>query len=155
MSAEKLELLAGVFAKTLERSAYMFADPAGKDLVSPPLEDCFEASISFTGPMRGAVSLIMPESLCAEAAAGALGTEPGDKFAGGHGRDAAGELVNMVCGQFLTACAGESAVFQLSSPAVKTIAPGQWGGFLVSGNSAVMTVDDKPVIILLQWADTD
>ena len=155
MTDESLSLLSEVFAKVAEQSAFVFAEPAEKEYAAMPLEDCFIASISFAGIKSGTLTVIMPESLCAKISAGILGAEPSDKFAMEQDKDALCELINVVCGQFLTASEGAEPVFNLSLPSLRIAGDAEWSAFLESDSSAAMTIDDRPVILSLRRESRD
>jgi hypothetical protein len=62
------------------------------------------------------ISITFPEELCLEIAANALGAEPEDDFVKEQAGDAVGEIVNILCGRFLTEVEGTEPVFNLSVP---------------------------------------
>ena len=72
--------------------------------------------MTYSGGMTGSISLIVPDDVCPEIAANVLGKDPDDAIVAAQSADALKEVLNVLCGNILTAVAGESPVFDLSVP---------------------------------------
>ncbi len=151
MNREQQETLRRVFAEVAESLAFMFAeDPedAGEPLVA---EDAFvQARMEFRGPFSGSLELTVPESMCPEIAANVLGLDPDDELVTSHPYDALKELLNVTCGNVLTAMAGEAPVFDLTVPEVKKLGAAEWEALKAEGQAVYCVVDDSPVLLALE-----
>jgi len=76
------------------------------------------AHISFAGENSGEIGLLFDPDLASLLAARILGLEAKDQLLDDMVEDAVKELLNVVCGQFLTLSFGETPVFSLSVPHV-------------------------------------
>lgn len=146
MSEQACKTLETVFPEILQQAAFAFGE------LSVPAELPFPENgllgrIQFGGTSRGTVELAVPSELAGELAANALGLEPGDELVPEHAHDALRELLNIVCGNLLSAWAGENAVFDLTQPEVEPLTVDAWNtlasaegvrAFLVDGMHSVM-----------------
>lgn len=107
---------AAALCRVLEDFAFMFGEKAHPGELPPLRESGYRAGIGFRGPFAGALTLAAPRAAAAEIAANVLGLDVDDPVAGLRGEDALKELLDIACGQFLTALAGEDATFDLSVP---------------------------------------
>jgi chemotaxis protein CheY-P-specific phosphatase CheC len=105
-----------------ETSKKVFEDAAFA-LVDSPDEAASEPSplsvvcVDFCGPFSGRMALQAPETLSRAVAANMLGIEEDDPEVAGKTEDALGELLNMICGNFLPAVAGAEPEFKIGAPA--------------------------------------
>lgn len=120
------ETITHVLCDVLERFAFLFPMPADGDEPAPAPDRGVETTISFSGPHTGRLSMVLPQELCTEVAANVLGTEPDDERARERRHDAAKEMLNIICGQFLTEHYGEDMVFDLSPPDAENISNERW-----------------------------
>ncbi|HEY3293824.1 MAG TPA: chemotaxis protein CheX [bacterium] len=101
----------------LETAAFMTVWPwqeADGDLQPPDTT----ASMTFAGPTTGILRLSVATDVLPLLTQNILGElEPGDS-AEEKGRDALKEMLNMICGNLLTAWQGEAPVFNLSPPEI-------------------------------------
>jgi len=110
------ELLERVATHVLEEAAFLFAQPLGG---RPPADEAWTATgarLRFAGPLRGYVELWVPERIARLMAANMLGEESDAPDAEASCLDALRETLNILCGNLLTALAGEEPVFQLGTP---------------------------------------
>ena len=101
-----------------ETAAFMSIFPAtggaeGCDLTAPDVA----ARMGFRGPSTGTLTLRVASTLLPMLAENMLGESEGDD-ALEKGQDALRELLNMICGNVLTAWQGEELVFDLSPPEI-------------------------------------
>ena len=147
------KILMDVFGNAAESFAYMFAEPY-EDAEAPPApESALKVSMSFNGALAGEIVLLVPESLCPAIAANALGLEPEDVEAASGARDALKELLNVTCGQLLTALAGEEPVFDLTVPEGSILEEGEWVKYCVAPGSVLLSLEDEPAILQLTMAE--
>lgn len=141
--------LSDAFRNAVEQFAYMFAEPY--EIAAPPPSPgpCLMAEMSYVGPISGTLTMVIPESLCPAIAANALGLDPDedDVTAGAH--DAIKELLNITCGQMLTALAGEEPVFDLTIPIISPFDIFDWEEHCAKPNTVIVLVDDEPALVHL------
>ena len=135
-----------VISNVLQELAFMFADPGTDEDAIAPQEACLKAKISFQGPLCGDLGLVFPQSLCFEMIANILGLEPEDISEPGDAEDALKELLNIVCGQFLTSAFGSGLVFDLSIPTVEHLDSVAWDQQQQAPDTTVLLVEDEPVL---------
>jgi hypothetical protein len=61
--------------------------------------------------------------------------------------DALKELLNTICGQFITSRFGDKPVFDLTVPETKIISFDEWQESVDSGNFLALIVEDEPILI--------
>jgi hypothetical protein len=61
--------------------------------------------------------------------------------------DALKELLNTICGQFITSMFGDEPVFDLTVPETKIISLDEWQESVDSGNFLSLNVEDEPILI--------
>lgn len=148
MKSRDIEILAEVFSSVLERESFMFAAPMDKSEVVSSSE-MFEADISFSGEnVAGNLSLVLPKPLTLELAGNMLGAEPEEEFVQEQASDALGELLNVLCGQFLTTVEGEVPIFDLGVPVVTPLTNDQWQELLRQEFTSVLMVEDEYNVLL-------
>ena len=102
--------------EALESAAFLFADEGAVEPDSQvEIMEWPGWKIRFGGPASGVIRMIMPDALAESITANMLGI---DKEAVSREMidDAAGELLNIACGHFLTQHFGENPVFDISIP---------------------------------------
>ena len=60
--------------------------------------------------------------------------------------DALAELINIVCGQFLTKVYGDTPVFDLSLPSISKIDEEEWKDLIENKQTISIMIDDVPAI---------
>ncbi len=75
-----------------------------------------ECRISYSGPVSGTLRCWCTRDFAVQLAANLLGLSPDDEEVLSGVGDALREFMNIVCGQFVTACHGMDSVFNLSLP---------------------------------------
>jgi len=151
-----VETLESVFAEVLEQLAFMFADPPESE--DPALqEDIVVATMSFHNAAEGLIQLVVPRSMGPILAANVLGLDPDDEMVTRAPYDALKELLNVTCGNVLTAIAGDEPVFDLTVPEIAEQPRESWEGLRSRENTVFCLVDDYPVLLHLEssgFADT-
>ena len=139
-----------VFLEVLENLGFMFGDPVEKDELPSEVEGCLRAQISYQGPTRGRLTLLVPQSVAGELAANLLGLDADDDGAQANAADALGELMNVTLGQLLTAMAGNEAVFDLSPPVVAEADAASWKQMRDDEQALAFLVEDRPAMLKLE-----
>ncbi len=134
--------LTEIFCRVLEEFAFLFAEPVENEEITSAPGPGFTAKMTFSGPITGQITLFVPESLIYVIAANALGVEPEDTQRAVLAQDALKELLNITCGQLLTALAGETPVFHLSVPVVSRL---EANAAAALPDAVTLLVDDVPV----------
>lgn len=147
MPKDHSALLGKVFAQVAENLAFMFVEtPEGEEFET--LEtDFVKAHMCFTGPFRGTLSIAVPRAMCPEIAASVLGLDPDDELVTRQPCDALKELLNVTCGNVLTAIAGEEPVFDLTVPELTELDLESWEAFSKSRGAIRFLVEDSPVVL--------
>ena len=103
-------------AKVFETSAFMSVYPweDGNELPMPDIS----ATMKFSGHSNGWLTLQLVSRILDMLAENMLGEPPEGDDADEKRQDALKEVLNMICGNFLTQWAGEEPVFELSPPTI-------------------------------------
>lgn len=147
MNNERRELLSSVFCDAMEKLAFMFGEPAEGDELFPTGKNYLTAGMTFTGDMSGEISITVAEEMCMEIAANILGINADEEQAMNLAIDALKEVLNVTCGQVLTAIAGEKALINLSIPQVSELDASGWTETMNNTESIGFLVDDYPVLL--------
>lgn len=156
MLPDHITILREVFARVLEDYAYLFADgdeapPAGG---APPAADgqYLSAEMGFEGPLEGRLSMAAPQGFARQVAANVLGLEVDELPGENSAFDAVKELLNVTCGNLLTALAGDEPVFDLTVPQVRPLAEAQWRAARMKPGGIEVVADQWPVVLRLAVA---
>ena len=141
------KLLSNVVADVMERFAFSFVE-AEEDGDGNHATDCLWAEVSFEGPSKGAVGLVVPWSLALELAASILGMDPAE-LGESAGEDAVRELTNIMCGEMLPLLFGTEPVFDLSVPHMRRV-KGSEVDIDPPVESVGLMVEDEPVTATLR-----
>lgn len=106
------------FAMVLEKQVFMFAEPIDPAGFDPGGGAWLAVTMGFSGEFPGRVLLAAPEAMAPEVAANFLGVDSCSEAAIAEAPDAIKELLNILCGNLLTALAGVEPVFELTTPRV-------------------------------------
>ena len=147
MQSEYEATLTEVFCDVLMKYAFMFGDISTKEEFPVDGTNYLHATIDFTGYRSGTLGISTSSDLCVQLAANVLGVDPDDENSINDAADALEELINIVCGQFLTTVFGEELIFDLSPPSVLQIGKAGWKRLLESEKSIGFMLDDIPAVI--------
>lgn len=147
MQTKHKEVLEEVFNDVAEKLAFMFSEPVEKTEMPTPETECVLAKMSFRGPLTGRVALASSVELCPLIAANVLGMEPDDEGVEARGADALQELLNVICGNALTAVGGEQAVFDLTVPEMTSLTPEAWNELADDSDTLAFIMEDYPVLL--------
>ncbi len=149
METNRDEVLGEVVYDVFEKLAFMFGEVVDKEEVPQTATAYVRASMTFSGDMAGTIALTVPVEVCPEIAANVLGLDQDDELVAAQAIDALKEVLNVICGNVLTAIAGEKALFDLSVPTVSDLDPEAWTAVVKEPNTHVYLVDDSPVLVQL------
>ncbi len=149
MKKEDSKVLLTVFSEVIEQSAFMFTESLEKDEIEIEGSTFTQASITFSGPVNGMISMAFPSDLSCEMAANFLGLDEEDPIVLESEADAVGELLNMVVGKFLTDIEGTEPVFDLSVPLIEELSAEKTENLLKDEFCATISTEDEPVIFNL------
>jgi len=139
-----------IFCKVLEKQAFLFPDKTLAAELPPQSGNILCANIAFHGDIaKGKISFYAPETMCQEIAANFLGIESDSEEAESKAPDALKEMLNMVCGNFLTDFAGEEAVFDLTVPSVAPVSKEDWSAVLSRPDALCYCADDYAIVCVL------
>ena len=149
MEKEKIkETLSQAFNEVMEGMLFMFPDSLEKDEAAVN-GSTLMASIRFSGHLNGDIKLTVQTGLCKEFAANMLGIESADEESLQKSEDALKEILNTVCGRFLTTLAGDEPVFNLSPPVVDEIDSELWKEIKEKNDTLCFNVEEEPVLVLV------
>jgi len=146
------EKLAQVFCDVLMNYAFMFGDESPKDELPNNGAVFLHATVGFRGHRKGTLGILTSDGLCNELAANVLGLELEEGISENDASDALKELINVVCGQFLTEIFGEEPIFDLLPPSVSQIDEITWRELVDNGNALGFMVEDAPVITYMSFS---
>jgi CheY-specific phosphatase CheX len=148
---EKTRAAAQALQEVLERQAFVFADPAegGEEARAPLLA----ASLRFAGAHAGGLAVAASLPLAREIAAGILGCDADDPLAETGAGDACKEIVNIACGQTLTALFGTAPVFDLGIPEVRLLSEDEAADWTASPEVVAFSVDGAPLFLRVDLDD--
>jgi chemotaxis protein CheY-P-specific phosphatase CheC len=115
------DIIEEIFCDVLEKLAFMFGEPAILKELSFVSSKYSKVTMKFTGNIDGEITLIVPDEMTQELAMNILGLDFGDTIEEEQAADSLKELLNVICGQFLTEYAGEKPVFDLGIPEISTL----------------------------------
>lgn len=141
------DTLRNVFIDIAENMVFMFVETPEETPM--PVRDSvyIQTYLGFTGAFQGALAMTVPESVCAGMAANILGIDPSEEQAKRLQYDALKEFLNVLCGNLLSAIAGEEASFKLMIPDVKKLDRNGWEAFRQAPGAIPFLMDDSPALL--------
>ena len=148
----EIDLFTTVLSSVLEKMAFIFTEELStEELLADPGE-CLGVEIRFQGPHKGQVNLVAQFPLGKELAANMLGTDE-EEITEEMVCDALKEVLNMACGQFLTARYGSEPVFNLSVPEVNRVEAGTWVDISSRPDSRVLEAENWQLVASISMED--
>lgn len=152
MAIEVAGILEEVVPGVLENVAFMFSEPADPDEGLPDAEAYLQAAMEFEGPAKGRIGVVVAREWCDQLAEGILGEAPEEENASEMRSDALSELLNIICGQFVTSVWGTDQIVNLSIPTVSEVSQEAWDKLATRPGTLRLVVEDLPMIV---YAETD
>ncbi len=150
MKNEDRKILCEVCYGVFEQFAFMFADDPEDDEIETDADSFLRASMSFSGPQQGTVSIVVPGTITRLMAANILGLEDGQHIDDDTSVDALKELLNTITGRLMTSLYGEDIVIDLSIPVTDALNHEEWETLVASNEYLAITIEDNPVLITIQ-----
>ncbi len=149
MKADNQEVLSDVFIEIAGKFAFMFGEKVGQDeLPDADDDDLIRAHLDFKGQLTGTLDIAVPIMMCRELAGNVLGLAD-EELTPDASKDAIKELLNVTCGNLLTALAGEEAVFEVCAPEAAVITVTDWKDMSGNEDTLFFNVDENPVLLRL------
>ena len=147
---DKISALRQVFCQVLEEQMFLFADDAKMEDITFPEEPMVRLAITYSGFASGGMHIVLPSSLCREITASVLGIEEEEITESTDVVDAAKELINMTCGQFLTTFYGSEPVMNLCVPEARQLNEDEFAALRKDFAGLSFLVDDHPVLLEME-----
>lgn len=147
------ETVGEVFSEAIEAQAFMFADEEPLEDLAPPAGGSVKLTMEFSGPHNGQLLLVIPRTMCTELTVNILGIEEEEIDETIDIADAAKELLNVVCGQLLTAAYGQEPVFDLSVPLAAELDEAGWQEQVNGFEGLSYLIDDYPALLSVSVKD--
>lgn len=144
MSNRPSEILASVACDVFEQFAFMFGEQADREDLIPFEDNHVQVEMRFSGPFSGRLCLTASPEMCIELAANMLGMEPDEVE---RPEEALKEILNVICGNLLTALAGAEPVFGLTIPEATTVEGHMLESLVDDPDTVGLSIDDYPVFI--------
>jgi len=151
--SDRKRVIGDVFESVLQNLAFMFVEAVEKETLesmeSPQdlPEKFIKASMAFTGSIRGRVNLMVPDELAKELASNIIGKEIDKNISQRHLNDALKEVLNVTCGNLLSAVVGTEQVFDAASPILSEHDQKDWKAFLEERDSIPFMIEDWPAVL--------
>lgn len=152
-AADRKRVIGEVFESVLQNLAFMFVEAVEKETLqntdSPrELPEKFvKSSMAFSGPTSGRVNLMVPDELAKELAANIIGKELDKNISQKHLQDALKEVLNVTCGNLLSAVIGTKQVFDAAPPTLSEHDAAGWSAFLAEPDSIPFMIEDWPALL--------
>jgi len=151
MPHEHAEQVEQVFTDVMEQMAFIFVDPAEADELPPDVPGLLRVSMAFRGAAEGSLTLLTSEDICTELAANITGDDDAAAADPQVGQQALMELVNVICGQLLTAVAGSEPVFDLTPPRLDEADSAAWSRACTDEAALRFMADDQPFVLRFDY----
>lgn len=154
--SERKRVIGDVFESVLQNLAFMFVEAVERETLgsmeSPQdlPEKFIKASMAFTGSIQGQVNLMVPDELAKELASNIIGKEIDKNISQRHLNDALKEVLNVTCGNLLSAVVGTKQVFDAAPPTLTEHDQKAWKAFLDEPESIPFMIEDWPALLQFQ-----
>ncbi len=143
-----------IFIQIVNDMAFMCVEPANKNKLQNTFCGYLRACINFSGHASGNLSLIAPVEMSHEFVSNVLGVdirEMTQTEVPAITADALGEFANVLCGNTLSAIAGNKPTFNLNPPVVSRASLSAWQDMQQQYHSMAFLVEDDPILIALSF----
>ena len=138
-------LFVEAISNVLENMAFIFTEELPAEEMSIKPGEFLAAEMTFNGPNRGRVSLLVQYPFCTVLAVNMLGTDESE-VTEAKAFDALKEVLNMACGQFLTSRFGSEPVFDLTVPEIRNVEAAKLNHRLLRPNSGILEADGYQLV---------
>ncbi len=153
MNSELRNIIIKVTCETFEKLAFMFGEQAEKDEVEAESEDYIMATMSFSGDKQGKIGIVVPVEITPTIAHNILGIDEDEELPSGSDEDALKEVLNTMCGQFLTSIYGSEPVFNLTIPEAERVDAEKFEEILEMEKTMAIDIDDSPVLVFTSFEE--
>jgi len=144
--SEYRKILQDVLSDVLEKQAFMFLED-GTDVPVEYHEEGIGAGIAFNGEKNGEINIYVSKSTAIEISANIIGEDVTDDYDINNAIDSIKEIINVVCGNFLTRLGNEDAEYNITIPNHQQISMEEWSG-IISRDSCSHYVFDDHLLLL-------
>lgn len=124
-------------------------DATAKDL--PPIENsALNVRIEYRGEHSGEISIILGDNLASRITKAFLGMDNESDLLDDMIEDSARELLNVICGHFVTIKYGEKPIIKISVPRLFSISPALFNILSINEDISSFMVDDLPMLGLVR-----
>ncbi|MDM8522779.1 chemotaxis protein CheX [Desulfococcaceae bacterium HSG8] len=117
MKEQIKDTLYSVAEEVLEKLAFIFSFPEDeRDQID--FDSAVAARVSFIGPFKGTLVMIVSTQALPELTGNMLGLENNEETTTEQQYDAVKELINVICGNLLPSIAGKETVFNVDPPEI-------------------------------------
>ena len=142
------DILIKVCYDVFESLSFMFGEAIDLDEVDSEAESFINVSISYKGNREGAVFLIVSDETTKILTYNILGIDEDEEALPFESpMDALKELINTICGQFITSRFGDEPVFDLTVPETKIVSHDEWQKYVEHGDFLAVNIEDEPILI--------
>jgi chemotaxis protein CheY-P-specific phosphatase CheC len=149
MNEEQKQLMARIVSDVMEQMSFMFTGRVDRGALEASGARFIQARIAFSGPIRGALTLVIPDTMCTELASNILGMEADATLVRSSAIDAFKEILNVICGHVIGGLAGEQESCEIQPPTAQALTPRQWEALEMSEETLCFSVDEHPMLMHL------
>lgn len=154
MDLNVLSVLRSSSEAVLEEMAFMFCELMEEDVISKITEVNWHCgSMDFGGPLKGNLQIAAGGDFCIMLAANILGTEPDEPQSVQFKNDSLKELLNVICGRFLSDAFGLDMVFNLSSPQFQFKESSYIQDLLLHKGTLLFNTEGEALVLALRFDD--
>lgn len=152
MDYNVLAVLRAASEEVLGEMAFMFCEPMDEDVMKKvPHLEWNQGSMTFSGPLRGKLQAAAGKNFCRCLAGNMLGLEPDEPEPERYAADALKELLNVICGRFLSDAFGIETVFNLESPVI-SVKDGLYMQNMIHADSTLLfNVEEEVLAVTLSF----
>jgi len=155
MSGYDTAMAQRIFCETMERMAFVFADPVDPAGISDGGIGKLAARMEVRGHCCGAIVMAAPMSLGLAISENLLGPASSESWQT-LAADAICEALNVFCGGLLEQMAGDAQeAFELSAPVSFPLTDDEWRKMRQSPHTLAFVVEDFPLLLQIEIADKE
>jgi CheY-specific phosphatase CheX len=150
MKNEDRKVLCEVCFGVFEQLAFMFGEELEEEDIETDADTFIKATMGFSGPQQGTVSIVVPGTITSVMAANILGLDEDQPIEKNTALDALKELLNTITGRLLTSLFGEELVIDLTIPQTQELDRASWNELVENNEFIAIAIEDNPVLITFQ-----
>ena len=150
MDNQTHEKILEVLESVLEQFAFMFYELIPKEELPQPESNIIQATLAFSGPHHGELSITSTNDLCRIISGNLIGLEPDDEGIDDYSKDSLSELINVLIGHLLTALYGKNILFDFGTPDVRDLDQAEWDELFDNPSTIGILIEDIPALLQYQ-----